>query len=41
MFADVQQNPANLMKYTGDPEVMALLTKMQGKMGGMGGMGGM
>ena len=25
VFADVQQNPANLMKYTGDPEVMSYI----------------
>jgi len=39
-FAEITQNPANLMKYQGNPKVMKLITKMAGKMGG-GGMGGM
>jgi suppressor of tumorigenicity protein 13 len=48
-FEDITSNPANIMKYQGNPKVMKLLTKMAGKMGGggggapggMGGLGGM
>merc|ERR1711894_697440 len=42
-FAEITQNPANLMKYQGNPKVMKLITKMAGKMGGGGGggLGGM
>ena len=41
-FQDITSNPANIMKYQNNPKVMALLTKMAGKMGGGGGgMGGM
>jgi len=41
-FQDITSNPANIMKYQGNPKVMALLTKMASKMGGgMGGMPGM
>merc|ERR1712172_168624 len=45
-FEDITSNPANIMKYQGNPKVMKLLTKMAGKMGGggggmPGGMGGM
>ena len=49
-FKDIMSNPGNIMKYQGNPKVMALLQKMAGKMGGggmgggmpgMGGMGGM
>merc|ERR1719357_2350099 len=44
-FEDITSNPANIMKYQGNPKVMKLLTKMAGKMGGggggMGGAGGM
>merc|ERR1719239_1913653 len=39
-FQDITSNPANIMKYQGNPKVMALLTKMAGKMGGGGGMPG-
>merc|ERR1711874_937775 len=39
-FEDITSNPANIMKYQGNPKVMKLLTKMAGKMGG-GGLGGM
>merc|ERR1712004_693257 len=38
-FAEITQNPANLMKYQGNPKVMKLITKMAG--GGGGGLGGM
>merc|ERR1719329_288083 len=40
---DTMSNPANMAKYQSDPEVMALINKVMGKMGGggMGGMGGM
>merc|ERR1719339_805665 len=31
-FQDITSNPANIMKYQGNPKVMALLTKMAGKM---------
>merc|ERR1719221_897258 len=49
-FKDISSNPANIMKYQNNPKVMALVTKMAGKMGGgggggmpgmMGGLGGM
>lgn len=45
-FKDISANPANIMKYQNNPKVMALVTKMAGKMGGgggggMGGLGGM
>merc|ERR1719433_2333356 len=41
-FEDITSNPANIMKYQGNPKVMKLLTKMAGKMGGgAGGLGGM
>jgi len=42
-FKDISSNPANIMKYQGNPKVMNLVTKMAGKMGGggMGGLGGM
>ncbi|CAB3402826.1 unnamed protein product [Caenorhabditis bovis] len=36
---DIMKNPANLMKYVGNPKVAALLAKMQAK-GGMPGMFG-
>ena len=39
-FEDITSNPANIMKYQGNPKVMKLLTKMAGKMGGGGGGGG-
>merc|ERR1711973_85795 len=49
-FKDISANPANIMKYQGNPKVMALVTKMASKMGaggsgggggGMGGLGGL
>merc|ERR1719468_368918 len=50
-FKDISSNPANIMKYQNNPKVMALVTKMAGKMGaggpgggaggGMPGMGGL
>merc|ERR1719245_2403225 len=40
-FKDIMSNPGNIMKYQGNPKVMALLQKMAGKMGGGGGMPGM
>merc|ERR1712172_445372 len=39
-FEDITSNPANIMKYQGNPKVMKLLTKMAGKIGGLGGMPG-
>merc|ERR1711963_938238 len=33
-FSEITQNPANLMKYQGNPKVMKLITKMASKMGG-------
>lgn len=41
-FQDISSNPANMMKYQGNPKVMALVTKLMAKMGvgGTGGMGG-
>ena len=40
-FKDIMANPGNIMKYQGNPKVMALLQKMASKMGGGGGMPGM
>ena len=40
-FQDISSNPANIMKYQNNPKIMALVTKMAGKMGGGGGMPGM
>ena len=44
-FQDITSNPANIMKYQGNPKVMALAAKLASKVGGgmpgMGGMGGM
>jgi len=40
-FQDISQNPANFLKYQGNPKVAALMSKLAGKMGGSGGpMGG-
>ncbi|XP_022648844.1 hsc70-interacting protein-like [Varroa jacobsoni] len=38
-FQDITTNPANMMKYQGNPKVMALVTKLMGKMGIGGGAG--
>lgn len=40
-FQDIQTNPGNISKYTGNPKIMSFLMKMQGAMKGMPGMGGM
>jgi suppressor of tumorigenicity protein 13 len=40
-FQDITSNPANIMKYQGNPKVMALAAKLASKVGGGGGMPGM
>lgn len=39
-FADISSNPANFYKYQSNPKVMALLTKLSGKLAGSGGFPG-
>ena len=46
-FQDISNNPANIIKYQGNPKIAALISKLSSKFGGrmpgmpMGGMGGM
>ncbi|XP_015123873.1 putative protein FAM10A4 isoform X2 [Diachasma alloeum] len=40
-FVDISSNPANILKYQGNPKVMALINKVASKFGGATGFGGM
>jgi len=40
-FREISTNPANVLKYQGNPKIMSLINKMASKFGGAGMPGGM